>query len=99
MDEAMDLRAARPDDFEPHIGSEFRADARGIILELAEVNRYGVQPNAPRTEPFSLIFTGEPGLAQGILPLRHATLGRIDIFVVPIGPGPDGRHRYESAFN
>ena len=99
MDPQIDLRAARPADFEPHVGSEFRADDRGITLELVEVKRYGVQPNAPRAEAFSLYFIGEPGIPQGILAVRHAALGRLEVLVVPIGPGPDGRHRYEAAFN
>jgi hypothetical protein len=99
VDPEVDLRAARPADFEPHVGSAFRADDAGIDLELGEVKRHGVQPNAPRTEPFSLYFLGEGGIPQGILALRHAALGRLEVFVVPIGPGPDGRHRYEAAFN
>jgi hypothetical protein len=30
--------------------------------------------------------------------LEHEALGDLDLFLVPIGPGADGRQRYEAVF-
>jgi hypothetical protein len=30
--------------------------------------------------------------------LDHELLGALDLFLVPIGPGADGQHRYEAVF-
>jgi hypothetical protein len=87
--------------FEPLVGSEFSLiDGPGALL-LAEVTRFKPQPGAPRLEPFSLLFTGDPAsvLPQRIHGLEHPTLGRLDIFLVPIGPAPSGEMRYEAVFN
>ena len=58
-------------------------------------------PNpSPRAHPFAVILEGpsNPLLPQAILPLVHPTLGRLDVFVVPIAQ--DARHtRYELVFN
>jgi hypothetical protein len=69
-------------------------------LTLAEVERLGA-PNAPGMRaPFSLIFTGPPApiLAQGIRVLRHPRLGALELFLVSLGPGPDGA-RYQAIFS
>jgi hypothetical protein len=99
MADTLDLRLVGPDTFEPALASEFHGRQPDFVLVLAEVSRYQAQPNAPRAEPFSLVFTGEPGLEQGTYQLEHHDLGRLDVFLVPIGSGPDGRMRYEAAFN
>ena len=41
---------------------------------------------------------GEPVLAQRIYPLDNQTLGRLEIFLVPIGPDDEGM-RYQAVFN
>ncbi len=53
-----------------------------------------------RRAPFSAVFRGpaEPQLAQGIYTLDNETLGRLEIFLVPIGPDDEGM-RYEAVFN
>jgi hypothetical protein len=51
---------------------------------------------------FSLFFEGDSHdrwLPQGRHPLDHATLGRLDLFIVPLGPGPNGKFRYQAAFS
>jgi len=49
--------------------------------------------------PFSLEFRGPavPILLQAIYTFRHDDLGEFDIFIVPIGPDPEGM-RYEAVF-
>jgi hypothetical protein len=90
--------------FRPHLESEFRAvsDAGDpAVLVLTGVTALGVQPEAPRTEPFTLDFTGPtaPVLEQRIHRLEHDELGSLEIFLVPIGFDPDRRVRYEAVFN
>jgi hypothetical protein len=99
VDDALDLRAARAAHFEPHVGSDFAVVGTESALELVAVERYAAQPQAPRAEPFSLVFAGDAGIEQGLIGLRHEAVGRVELFIVPIGPGADGRHRYEAAFN
>lgn len=55
-------------------------------------------PQAPR-QPFSLLFRGPPEgvLPQGVYPLEHPELGRLEIFLVPISRTDDGV-RYEAVF-
>jgi hypothetical protein len=95
----MDLRQARAETFEPHVGSEFRSGDPALAFTLAGVTRLRSQPHAPRAEPFALVFTSGPGIGQGIFALEHSILGRLTIFLVPIGSDADGRLRYEAVFN
>jgi hypothetical protein len=99
----VSLDELAPVDLEPHLGSFFNLADRdphvGLVLEAIE--RYEPQPQGPRRNPFSLVFVG-PGeipLGQRIHALDHRTLGRLELFLVPIGPGRDGRPRYEAVFN
>jgi hypothetical protein len=91
--------------FAPHRGTAFAADpgdgGEPVVLRLDEVTPGRAQPGAPRENPFSLVFTGPPDqvLGQGLYELSHPVLGTVAIFVVPLGPGPDGRPRYEAIFN
>jgi hypothetical protein len=98
----MDLSTARHSDFTSSIGTEFRtADESGgtIALELVEATALPVHPGAPRPEPFTLIFRGpaDRPLCQGVYPLEHDQLGGHELFLVPIGPGSDGRGPYYQA--
>ena len=99
------LDALTADDFAPHIGTAFRVvadegDARE--LTLTELTRFPPQLGAPRFESFSLMFSGARGespLQQRIHALEHPQMGRLELFLVPVGPGPDGIPRYEAVFN
>ena len=99
MSDPLDLRFARASMFEPLVGAEFVSREPAVRFVLIDVEAYGIQPGAPRAEPFTLTFVGDPGLVQRIYELDHVTLGRLDLFLVPIGPGPDRRSRYEAVFN
>ena len=94
------------DDFRPHVGEVFSIDAGDagtIDLELTEARTY--DPSAPASDdsgnrsPFQLHFRGpaEPIVAQQICPLDNETLGRLEIFIVPIGRDESGT-RYEAIF-
>ena len=98
-------------DFTPALGTRFRLAGvtPPLELELAQVT-----PSPPRDaadaarraaagirlEPFALVFRGPRDrlLAQGTRTLEHPRLGALEIFLVPIQPGPDGP-RYEAVFN
>ncbi len=93
------------DAFAPHLETDFRlVDPpvdEAITLRLTEVRSLGRQPDAPRVEPFALVFTGppQPILEQRIYRLDHEALGAFDIFLVPIGYDAAGSLCYEAVFN
>jgi hypothetical protein len=84
---------------EPLVGTEFWSPEPEATFVLTTVERYGLQQHAPRTEPFTLLFTGPDGLPQSTYRLEHATLGRMELFLVPIAPASDRAPRYEAVFN
>jgi hypothetical protein len=95
-----DLSALTADDFEPLVDTEFRRsadDGHEASLRLVEVGRRGRQWQ--EREGFALLFRdpGEIGLGQGMHPLRHETLGELEIFLVPVARTEDG-WEYEAVF-
>jgi hypothetical protein len=101
---ARDLAAMSAGDFAPHVGEPFvltRAGAPALELVLAAAEDLPASGSSPsgRT-PFALTFDGpaEPLLAQQIVPLEHPSLGRLELFVVPVAHGAGGA-RYEAVFN
>jgi hypothetical protein len=94
-----------PASFSPLVGTTFEVigDDEQPVFELAldAVTQHAPVPGAPRAQPFSLTFLGPSGghLPQRTYRLRHTALGDHDIFLVPLGPGPDGLHQYEASFN
>jgi hypothetical protein len=54
----------------------------------------------PARTPCSIVLHGplDHALPQQIWPLDHDELGRLDIFLVPLGPDGDAM-RYEAVFN
>lgn len=70
-----------------------------LQLELIKVAEFGPEATATRRRAFSLLFR-EPGpgyVGQRIYTLDHASLGRLNLFLVPVGPG-EGGMRYEAIF-
>ena len=95
----QDLTAAS---FEAHMGTPFRIHFGGespLVVVLYEVKPHEAHPG-PRSQPFSVYFRGAhpPVLPQRIYPLEHDGLGKLEIFLVPIGPDAQGM-RYEAVFN
>ena len=91
------------DDFRGRLDEVFQlqAEPSAIELRLMEAEPTGSpRPDAGRTQPFSLVFTGpqQPLLPQAVYRLEHPEMGELDIFLVPIGSDPDGT-RYEAVFN
>ena len=93
------LRTLTAADFEPQRGMNFMLTApdRELALELIEVRRLGQAMRAGGA--FSLLFATPPGaiMPQGIYPVAHPTLGRLELFVVPLGPR-NGAIEYEVIF-
>ena len=96
----MQLDALKPEDFESLIGGVLVLEVSGdpVECEITEVRR--LPPHAVRAHPFSVILRGPRSrpLAQGTYPLRHPQHGRLDLFVVPVGPDQAGLC-YEITFN
>ena len=93
------LEDVTPETFRPHLGTEFQlvlADGGRMPVTLGEVTDYPVHPQSPRSEPFGLRFDGpaDAVVGQGTHVLEHEAVGRLELFLVPIGPG-----RYEAVFN
>lgn len=94
--------------FTPLVGKTLAISSQGnpigeLKLDAVEVlpkhNRH--QAADIRTQPFSLLFTSAPELKmnQGMLEFSLEG-GRVEsIFIVPLGPGPDKRWKYEAVFN
>lgn len=77
-------------------------DATTCELQLIEVRSLGDHPLAGDGKgraPFSLLFVGpqEPSLCQQIYPLEPAEGDRLELFLVPLGPGDEGM-LYEAVF-
>lgn len=99
--ELAELTAAR---LAPLVGSTFSVALGApwdLRLELTEVTALASQTSFTGAfrAPFRLIFHGpaQPVHPQAILPLEHSQLGRIEIFLVPIGPDAQGM-QYEAIF-
>lgn len=89
-------------DFLPLVGHAFRmeiAPGQDLDLTLAEVKPLGEVPPPPRRQAFSLIFvsTGPGHQPQRIYSVTHPSLGTLELFLVPVGPGSGGM-RYEAVF-
>lgn len=93
--------------FTPLLHAKFYAvlpDERRAELELVEVEsvRNGNRRTGPGLvqETFSLCFRGAPRefLAQNTYVLEQESLGRFELFIVPIGQ-EDERIRYQAVFN
>ena len=86
--------------FSECLHSSFHVQDRGQTVFTAELIEVADKNASPRMEQFSLVFRGPmtPALPQGIHELEHATLGKLQLFLVPLGPDDSGM-RYEAVFN
>ncbi len=102
--ELAELTLAR---LQPLVGSTFTValgapwDLHLLLTEVSPLSPATTFSGATRA-PFRLIFQGpaQPVHPQQTLPLDHPELGRVEIFLVPIGPvGPGNpRMQYEAIF-
>lgn len=98
------LDIIRSADFAAHLNQTFRISLaeETVDLELIEVVELAGDPVAEsdKRRPFSLIFRSErvdAYLPQAIYTLEHERMGDLALFIVPLGPHPDGM-RYEVLF-
>ena len=98
------LDTLRLEDFETRLNQSFRlrGDSGDLQLELIEASAIGSadQPSDGKRAPFSLLFRG-PGdvpMAQRMYDVEHQAMGRLSLFIVPIGPDDRGM-LYEVIFN
>jgi len=96
------LSALTHETFAKELGSPFQLHwgaAAPLRLELVSATEFARASAGMRRTPFSLLFRGprQPVLPQKIYPLEHDRLGRLEIFLVPIGPEGEGM-RDEAVF-
>jgi hypothetical protein len=99
---AADLAKLKIDDFAPHVDAAFemQTPAGAVPLTLVKADAGGEAVKGGRDGgSFSLQFIAPQGrwLPQGTYPVKHPTLGTIDIFLVPSGAVQDG-HGYHAVF-
>ena len=83
--------------FHPHVGTTFAIDGVSQRVRLAEVIE---QPLHEHIEQFSLLFhaPAADSTAHGTYTFRHAALGKIDMFITPVG-APSGTIVYQACFS
>ncbi len=88
-------------DFSARIGETFRLthEQGQLDLEVIAVDAVGAPPSEGLRQAFSVLLRGpaEPLLEQGTRGFDHPELGKLDLFMVPLGPDETGQ-RYELAF-
>ena len=95
------LDKLRIDDFRPRLNERFvirPSHVEEIDTELVQVTDLGeIVPRGRRA--FSLVFRGpkDPVLPQRVYPIENGAMGRLEMFIVPIGPDGEGM-RYEAVF-
>jgi hypothetical protein len=91
--------------FASQVGRPFLVEDGGggpVTLVLASVSDPGVRGGlAGHPECFSAEFVGpaSPALRQGTHAVTSGGLGRLALFLVPVGRPRGGRQQYEAAFN
>jgi hypothetical protein len=99
---AADLATLKIDDFAPHVDAAFEMQTPAGAVPLKLVNADGGSEAVKGGRDggsFSLQFVAPQGrwLPQGTYPVKHPTLGTIEIFLVPSGAVQDG-HGYHAVF-
>ena len=99
----MELEEFKEEVFAEHVNTKFYIPFEDRRLELELVRVEGDKSTLEKVKGvnrFVLYFHG-PGeflLPQRIYPLEHEALGRLEIFLVPIGI-QDNRYEYEAVFS
>jgi hypothetical protein len=78
--------------FEPHVGEVFALAGSNAEIPLTLKSAKPLGTALRDGGAFALNFAGPaaPLLQQSIYPLRHAALGTLDLFIVPVGKDKDG---------
>jgi hypothetical protein len=85
----MDLAEITLTHFQPLTAQEFKLENSDIAFTLLETKPLTTHEGAPRTA-FSLLFRSPVPAPQGRYALLHDSLGRLEIFLVPIAKDGDG---------
>lgn len=101
----MTLETLTLETFQPHLGSWFTvalATGDTLALTLVEARALGAAYQPGGRAPFALLFCHpalpqQAHLPQRIYHLAHATLGTLELFLVPLGPTAQGM-QYEVIF-
>jgi len=101
MEDSISLRELKAEDLTPFLNSPFtlsRPDGSESQLVLREVRKHNHVTQLGR-EAFSVLFLGnqEEILPQSIYALKNPEMGRLEIFLVPIGRSEAGTE-YEAVF-
>jgi hypothetical protein len=102
--QVADLKTVTHAEFEECLDQGFRLhvdETRIIDLKLTRVDpRDPVEPESGIRRPFSLVFEANAPapLPQRVYQVEHAVMGRLDLFLVPIGCEGE-RVLYEAVFN
>jgi hypothetical protein len=87
--------------FEPLVGTDFvvAVDGEPVALNLVEATPFANSAALARA-PFGLLFQSgiQQVIPQQLFPLRHETLGELEIFLVPTAQNPTGI-QYYATFN
>lgn len=90
------------DRFTPLVGQAFEIDVDGNAIQVTLVDATDlreVQGAGRMSRQFSLVWRGprDARLDQRIYTMRHAALGRMELFLVSLGTDAEGM-RYEAVF-
>lgn len=90
-------------DFLPHVNETFVAALNGSEVSFVLVEARALetrQPPGGTRQPFSLLFRNTAAFLfpQQIYPMRHAHMGELGIFLVPIAREREG-FLYQAIFN
>lgn len=106
MEQSISVGELSLDHFSGRIGEPFLVPlpdrVETLILDEVKARDTGGAPVQGWRQAFSIVFRGsspELLLNQGTFALRHEELGRLELFMVPIGQQPDGNFRYQACFS
>lgn len=92
---SQDFAACKDENFSVHLAPDMV-----ITTKLIQVTEFKSFSPLERL-PFSLVFKTVGtlnGFPQGMYVMENHTIGNLDVFLVPIGPDPDGM-KYEAVFS
>ena len=99
MGSSPNLATLGLDAFSAHCDADFEMQTSEGTVPLKLVKADPVGASGREGGAFSLVFAAPAGTAlpQAIYPVRHPSLGMIEIFLVPIGPLAGG-NGYQAIF-
>ena len=88
--------------FEPYLDATFEVspeEGAAFQARLIDVSPMGETVGPTGRRAFSVVLRGPANDApeQGMYGVEHEVLGRVDLFMVPIGPDDEGM-KYEAVF-